>query len=69
MSAPFAGAPAPGPAPARVFDIHADLARLTPPRKLYQWYYSTPSADADPVALIPAVTAVCRSISRAMRRD
>ena len=47
MSAPFAGAPAPGPAPVRVFDIHADLARLTPPRKLYQWYYSTPSADAD----------------------
>jgi len=29
----------------------------------------TPSADVDPVALIPAVTAVCRSISRAMRRD
>jgi len=29
----------------------------------------TPSADVDPVALTPAVTAVCRSISRAMRRD
>jgi len=47
MSAPFAGAPAPGPAPAPAFDIHADLARLTPPRKLYQWYYSGRSADAD----------------------
>jgi pimeloyl-ACP methyl ester carboxylesterase len=30
MSAPFAGAPTPGPAPAPVFDVHADLARLTP---------------------------------------
>ncbi len=40
MSAPFAGAPAPGLAPTPAFDIHADLARLTPPRKLYQWYYS-----------------------------
>jgi DNA-binding IclR family transcriptional regulator len=29
----------------------------------------TPSADIDPVALTPAVAAVCRSISRAMRRD
>jgi DNA-binding IclR family transcriptional regulator len=29
----------------------------------------TPSADVDPVALTPAVTAVCRSISRAMRAD
>jgi len=29
----------------------------------------TPSADADPVALIPAVTAVGRSISRAMQQD
>lgn len=29
----------------------------------------TPSADVDPVALIPAVTAVGRSISRAMQRD
>ncbi len=29
----------------------------------------TPSADADPVALKPAVTAVCRAISRAMRAN
>lgn len=29
----------------------------------------TPSADVDPVALTPAVIAVCLSISRAMRRD
>lgn len=54
MSAPFAGPPAlpfdtdrspatPAPAP----DIHADLARLDRPRKHYQWYYSTRSANAD----------------------
>lgn len=47
MSAPFAGTPAPGAAPTPELDIHADLARLTPPRKLYQWYYSTRRADAD----------------------
>ena len=55
MSAPFAGppalpfdtaatAPANGaPAP----DIDGALARLARPRKHYQWYYSTRSADAD----------------------
>ena len=51
MSAPFEGAPATaasataasGPPPAR--DIHADLAALPRPRKLYQWYYSTPPAN------------------------
>ena len=46
MSAPFAGPPAlatgrPGP------DIHAALAALARPRKHYQWYYSTPAANAD----------------------
>lgn len=53
MSAPFAGPPplpfdtlrqpAPPPAP----DIHAGLAALPRPRKHYQWYYSTPQANAD----------------------
>lgn len=53
MSAPFAGPPAlpfdtlrrgpPVPAP----DIHAALAQLDRPRKHYQWYYSTPPANAD----------------------
>ncbi len=53
MSAPFAGPPAlpfdtlrasaPPPAP----DIHAALAKLERPRKHYQWYYSTPPANAD----------------------
>ncbi len=53
MSAPFGGPPAlpfdtmrtspPPPAP----DIHAALAQLDRPRKHYQWYYSTPQANAD----------------------
>jgi pimeloyl-ACP methyl ester carboxylesterase len=55
MSAPFGGAPAlpfdtagTSPAAAVAFsDIDAELARLSPPRKHYQWYYSTRSANAD----------------------
>ncbi len=47
MSAPFAGTPSRQPVPAPGFDIHADLAALSRPRKLYQWYYSTRAADAD----------------------
>ena len=54
MSAPFSGAPATNAndknsresknyAP----DIHQALASLNFPRKHYQWYYSTPEADAD----------------------
>ena len=39
MSAPFGGG--------KTTDPSADLARLDPPRKHYQWYYSTPRADAD----------------------
>lgn len=48
MSAPFAGAP-----PLDAFDtakgavdLHLALAALERPRKHYQWYYSTPDADA-----------------------
>jgi len=54
MSAPFAG---PGELPVAGSatwpdteggaDIHAALAALDPPRKHYQWYYSTRQADAD----------------------
>lgn len=47
MSAPFAGPPPAGPAPAPVPDIPAALARLTPPRQHYQWYFSTRQAAAD----------------------
>jgi pimeloyl-ACP methyl ester carboxylesterase len=47
MSAPFAGPPA-LPAPAKPdYDIHAALAALDRPRKHYQWYYSTPQANAE----------------------
>jgi pimeloyl-ACP methyl ester carboxylesterase len=55
MSAPFAGPP---PLPFGTADdppqrspggpsIHDELARLARPRKHYQWYYSTRSANAD----------------------
>jgi pimeloyl-ACP methyl ester carboxylesterase len=47
MSAPFAGPPPSAPRAAPASDIHADLAALLRPRKLYQWYYSTPQADPD----------------------
>jgi pimeloyl-ACP methyl ester carboxylesterase len=49
MSAPFAGAPAllHGTVASPAEDIHAALARLDPPRKHYQWYFSTRAANAD----------------------
>ena len=48
MSGPFAGPPplVPGTRPAGP-DIHAALAALSRPRKHYQWYYSTRSANDD----------------------
>jgi len=45
MSAPFAGPPALNAKPAP--DIDIALGQLDRPRKHYQRYYSTPSADAD----------------------
>jgi pimeloyl-ACP methyl ester carboxylesterase len=48
MSAPFTGASAPSREPVRAGeDIDAALARLDPPRKHYQWYFSTRAAAAD----------------------
>jgi pimeloyl-ACP methyl ester carboxylesterase len=47
MSAPFAGPPPAGAAPAGPAGIDAALAGLTPPRRHYQWYYSTRQAGAD----------------------
>jgi len=47
MSAPFAGPPPAGSEPAPEDDVHGALARLTPPRQHYQWYYSTRQAAAD----------------------
>lgn len=45
MSAPFRGAPLAPSAGAK--DIHVELARLSPPRKHYQWYYGERDAEAD----------------------
>jgi len=50
MSAPFGGPPALPLGGAELPDptaALADLAALPRPRKHYQWYYSTPEADAD----------------------
>lgn len=56
MSAPFAGPPAlpfgtaeasPQPPAAPGSSIHDALARLDPPRKHYQWYYSARQANAE----------------------
>jgi pimeloyl-ACP methyl ester carboxylesterase len=50
MSAPFAGPPSlrDGAASGKPAEsIHDALARLAPPRKHYQWYYSTRQADGD----------------------
>ncbi|HEX9259355.1 MAG TPA: alpha/beta hydrolase [Acidimicrobiales bacterium] len=45
MSSPFAGAPSWDPSPPDT--VHEDLAALHPPRKHYQWYYATRSANDD----------------------
>lgn len=51
MSAPFPGPPewpsAAVPEAPLTRDVHADLAALSPPRKHYQWYYSTRAANDD----------------------
>ncbi len=52
MSAPFTGPPplpegAPPRGPEADGDIHAALAELDPPRKHYQWHYSTRGADSE----------------------
>jgi pimeloyl-ACP methyl ester carboxylesterase len=48
LSAPFGGPPRP-PSGARsaMTDVAESLAALNPPRKHYQWYFSTRAADAD----------------------
>ena len=44
MSSPFGGPP---PIAAGDDPIHEDMLRLDPPRKHYQWYYSTREAERD----------------------
>jgi pimeloyl-ACP methyl ester carboxylesterase len=46
MSAPFSGAPSRRSTTGSV-DVNDALGRLDPPRKHYQWYYSTRDADED----------------------
>jgi pimeloyl-ACP methyl ester carboxylesterase len=70
MSAPFAGPPAlpfdtaetspPEAFAAAAPDIDTALARLTRPRKHYQWYYSTRSANADMCHCLQGVHAMLR---------
>lgn len=45
MSAPYAGAPKEQAADGT--DVHRDLARLSPPRKHYQWYFGEREAEAN----------------------
>lgn len=47
MSAPYTGAPKIESNLLYEDPIHKDLENLNPPRKHYQWYYSTPEANAD----------------------
>ena len=47
MSAPFTGAPNIDSNLSYQDPIHKDLEELNPPRKHYQWYYSTPEANKD----------------------
>jgi pimeloyl-ACP methyl ester carboxylesterase len=49
LSAPFSGSPRPHApnTPSPMAAISASLAALSPPRKHYQWYYSTREANAD----------------------
>ncbi|WP_218511168.1 alpha/beta fold hydrolase [Variovorax sp. dw_308] len=69
MSAPFAGPPAlpfdtvghPTPARASMADVLAALAALPRPRKHYQWYYSTPEANADMHGAIQGVHDLLRA--------
>jgi len=69
MSAPFAGAPDPQPRVAAVGDIHAELARLSPPRKHYQWYFSSRAAEPDMLAAPQGLHAFLRAYYHAKSAD
>jgi pimeloyl-ACP methyl ester carboxylesterase len=47
LSAPFAGPPRPPSGAGSTTGLADSLAALHPPRKHYQWYFSTRAADAD----------------------
>jgi pimeloyl-ACP methyl ester carboxylesterase len=65
MSAPFGGPP--GPAAAST--IHEDLRALPRPRKHYQWYYSTPEANADMLNAEQGLHAFLRAYYHAKSAD
>jgi len=70
MSAPFAGTPDPRPrAAAAAADIHTELAKLTPPRKHYQWYFSSRAAESDMMAAPQGLHAFLRAYYRAKSAD
>ena len=66
MSSPFAGPPCGSSAnplvATPVRDIHQDLAQLARPRKHYQWYYATPTANTDMWQYPQGVHAFLRAI-------
>ncbi len=72
MSAPFGGPPD-WPAPdgtSRISGIdHAALAALARPRKHYQWYYSTPHANADMMSSAAGVHGFLRDYYHAKSAD
>ena len=47
LSAPFGGPPGPASGTRSMSALAESLAALQPPRKHYQWYFSTSAADAD----------------------
>lgn len=62
MSAPFAGPPSLAANPAAVAaELDAALAALTPPRKHYQYYYSSPAAAAEMDAPAAGLAAFLRA--------
>jgi pimeloyl-ACP methyl ester carboxylesterase len=66
MSAPFAGPPR---ARAARGDINDALGRLDPPRKHYQWYYSTREADANMRECPQGIRAFLRAYYHYKRAD
>jgi pimeloyl-ACP methyl ester carboxylesterase len=65
MSAPFGGPPG----PATGGSVHEALAALVRPRKHYQWYYSTPQANADMLYAPQGLQAFLRAYYHAKSAD
>jgi pimeloyl-ACP methyl ester carboxylesterase len=65
MSAPFGGPPG----PATASSIHDEMLSLPRPRKHYQWYYSTPAANADMLNAKQGLQAFLRAYYHAKSAD